>query len=142
MALAKDVIFELSDYNVPKIINNADAWAEMVLNLLFLENGTYSDAPDIGLDLKAHTYMEVSDIITYITEELNRQVGAYMPGIPLSNITVQTAGGENADNNVLYVTLSFNINDKAIHKSAFVSLTDEIVNMVVDNYQNNTYSNI
>jgi hypothetical protein len=140
MALAKDVIFEISDYNVPKIISGADAWVEMILNLLFLENGTYSDAPDIGLDLKNHTYMETGEIIDYVTTELNRQVGSYMPGIPLSHISVQASTTE-PDNTILYITLTFDVNENPISKAAFVSLNDEIVDMVVDNYQNNIYAN-
>lgn len=140
MSLAKDTIFEISDYNVPKIISGADAWVEMILNLLFLENGTYSDAPDIGLDLKAHTYMEVNEMIGYVKSELNRQVGTYMPGIPLSHIQVQ-ASEQAPDNTILYITLTFDVNESPISKSAFVSLNDEIVDMVVSNYQNNIYSN-
>jgi hypothetical protein len=136
MAIAKDTIFEISDYNVPKIISDADAWAEMILNLLFLENGTYSEAPELGLDLKNHTYMDTRSMIEYVKNNLSWQVDAFMPGIPLSNIDVQVVDTPVADN-VLYITLAFDIKDHTIHKSAFVSLNDEIVDFIVQNYANN-----
>lgn len=140
MALAKDVLFEIDDYNVPKIVNNADAWAHMILNLLFLENGTYSDAPELGLDLKNKTYMESTAMINFVQSQLNSQVSMYMPDIPVSNITVMTVDTPQADN-VLYITISFDVEHYQISKSAFVSLNDEIVDMVVDNYNNNIYYN-
>lgn len=133
MPLAKDTLFTISDFNVPKIISGADAWVEMILNLLFLENGTYSDAPDLGLDLKAHTYMESTAIVDYVTSELSRQVSGYMPEIPLSNVTVAVKEMQNG-NNVLYISLTFTINDQEVHRSAFVSLTDEIVDEVVSHF--------
>lgn len=137
MPLAKDPIFEISDFNVPKILNDADAWVSVILNLLFLENGTYSDAPELGLDLKAHTYMEESEIITYVSEGLHNQVQSYMPEIPLTNIVVAVKTLSNG-NPVLYITLTFTINNTEIHKSAFVSLNDEIVDAIVDDYYKTT----
>lgn len=125
----------MSDFNKPKIISDADAWASIILNLLFLENGTYSDAPDLGLDLKNHTYMEATAIVNYVTSELKRQVAAYMPQIPLTNISVITRNVN--DDTILYITLSFKIDEKSIHKSAFASLNDEVVDKIVDNYFSN-----
>ena len=139
MPLAKDTMFEMSDFNTPKIISGADAWVSNILNLLFLENGTYSDAPELGLDLKAHTYMEATEIVNYVSSELKAQTAAYMPQIPLSNVTVVAKTLDNG-NTVLYITLAFNINEETVHKSAFVSLTDEVVDKIVDNYYN-TYKN-
>jgi hypothetical protein len=135
MPLAKDTLFEISDFNVPKIISNADAWAEIILNLLFLENGTYSDAPALGLDLKNHSYMTSEDIISYVTSELSSQVSAYMPEIPLSNVSVVVKTTNNG-NSILYITLSFRLETGVINKSAFVSLNDEIVDAVVEDYYN------
>lgn len=140
MALAKDTLFEISDYNVPKIVDDADAWVHMILNLLFLENGTYSDAPELGLDLKHKTYMETEQIINFVETELNIQVALYMPGIPLSGISVVVADTPKGDN-ILYITISFDIKNYKVHKSAFVSLNDEIVDMVVENYSNHVYQN-
>ena len=106
MPLAKDTLFEISDFNVPHIISGADAWVKIILNLLFLENGTYSDAPDLGLDLKAHTYMESSELVNYVSSELESQVNAYMPQIPLSRTNVVARPMDNGDT-ILYISLSF-----------------------------------
>lgn len=134
MPLAKDTLFEISDFNVPKIISGADAWVKLILNLLFLENGTYSDAPNLGLDLKAHTYMESGELVNYVTTELDKQVNSYMPQIPLSNVVVTAKPMDNGDT-ILYISLSFKIDDKEVTKSAFVSLTDEIVNEIVKSFE-------
>lgn len=134
MPIAKDALFEISDFNVPKIISGVDAWTSIVLNLLFLENGTYSEAPELGLDLKAKTYMESNELVAFIDSELRSQVSDYMPEIPLSNVLVSTRTMENGDT-VLYITISFNIDGEEVSKSAFVSLTDEIVDEVVSHFQ-------
>ena len=133
MPLAKDALFEISDFNVPHIISGADAWVKIILNLLFLENGTYSDAPDLGLDLKAHTYMESSELVNYVSSELESQVNAYMPQIPLSRTNVVARPMDNGDT-ILYISLSFKIDDEEVTKQAFVSLNDEIVDEIVSQF--------
>ena len=133
MPLAKDTLFEISDFNVPHIISGADAWVKIILNLLFLENGTYSDAPDLGLDLKAHTYMESSELVNYVSSELESQVNAYMPQIPLSRTNVVARPMDNGDT-ILYISLSFKIDDEEVTKQAFVSLNDEIVDEIVSQF--------
>jgi hypothetical protein len=133
MPIAKDTLFEISDFNVPKIISGADAWVSVILNLLFLENGTYSEAPELGLDLKSRTYMESTELVNFIDSELRAQVNSYMPEIPLSQVLVAAKPMENGDT-VLYITLSFKVGDNEVSKSAFVSLTDEIVDEVVSHF--------
>ena len=134
MPLAKDTLFEISDFNVPKIISGADAWVKLILNLLFLENGTYSDAPNLGLDLKAHTYMDSTALVNYVTTELDKQVNSYMPQIPLSKTVVTAKPMDNGDT-ILYITLSFDIDGEEVSKSAFVSLNDEIVDEIVKKFE-------
>lgn len=133
MPLAKDTLFEISDFNVPKIISGADAWVEIILNLLFLENGTYSDAPELGLDLKAHTYMESQELVNYVSNGITDQTENYMPQIPLTNVSVIAKPMDNGDT-VLYITLSFSFDNNIVTKEAFVSLNDEIVDEIVSHF--------
>jgi hypothetical protein len=133
MPLAKDTLFEISDFNVPKMISGADAWVEIILNLLFLENGTYSDAPELGLDLKAHTYMESQELVNYVSNGITDQTENYMPQIPLTNVSVIAKPMDNGDT-VLYITLSFSFDNNVVTKEAFVSLNDEIVDEIVSHF--------
>lgn len=130
---SKDVLFQMSDYNVPLIVNGPDAWTHNILDLLFLEKGTFSDSPDMGLDLNSITYMDVDSTVDYITEELNRQVSVYMPDVPMTNLTVTTKPTA-SDETVLNILISFSLDYGNITKSAFVSLRDKVVDKIVDRF--------
>ncbi len=130
---SKDVLFQMSDYNVPLIVNGPDAWTHNILDLLFLEKGTFSDSPDLGLDLNSITYMDVDSTVDYVTEELNRQVSVYMPDVPVTNLTVTTKPTA-SDETVLNILISFSLDYGNITKSAFVSLRDKVVDKIVDRF--------
>lgn len=130
---SKDVLFQMSDYNVPLIVNGPDAWTHNILDLLFLEKGTFSDSPDMGLDLNSITYMDVDSTVDYVTEELNRQVSVYMPDVPVTNLTVTTKPTA-SDETVLNILISFSLDYGNITKSAFVSLRDKVVDKIVDRF--------
>lgn len=130
---SKDVLFQMSDYNVPLIVNGPDAWVHNILDLLFLEKGTFSDSPDLGLDLNSITYMDVESTVNYVTEELNRQVSVYMPDVPMTNLTVTTKPTA-SDETVLNILISFSLDYGNITKSAFVSLRDKVVDKIVDRF--------
>ena len=130
---SKDVLFQMSDYNVPLIVNGPDAWTHNILDLLFLEKGTFSDSPDLGLDLNSITYMDVDSTVDYVTEELNRQVSVYMPDVPVTNLAVTTKPTA-SDETVLNILISFSLDYGNITKSAFVSLRDKVVDKIVDRF--------
>lgn len=136
MALAKDIVLRINDFNAPDIVENVDAWTHIILDLLFMEPGTYSDTPDLGINLKALTYIEADKISTYVKNELQAQVEKYLSNIPLDSVSVVTQNTEN-DDTVLLISLSFSTRYGEVSKSAFVSLNDELIDFIVDKFDNN-----
>ena len=130
---SKDVLFQMSDYNVPLIVNGPDAWTHNILDILFLEKGTYSDSPDLGLDLNSITYMDVDSTVSYVSSELNYQVRKYLPDVPVTNLTVTTKPTA-TDESVLNIQITFSLDYGRITKSAFVSLRDKLVDKIVDRF--------
>ena len=130
---SKDVLFQISDYNVPLIVNGPDAWTHNILDLLFLEKGTYSDSPEMGLDLNSITYMDVDSTLNYVSQELNYQVKKYLPDVPVANLVVTTKPTA-TDETVLNILITFSLDYGNITKSAFVSLRDKIVDKIVDRF--------
>lgn len=130
---SKDVLFQISDYNVPLIVNGPDAWTHNILDLLFLEKGTYSDSPEMGLDLNSITYMDVDSTLNYVSQELNYQVKKYLPDVPVTNLAVTTKPTA-TDETVLNILITFSLDYGNITKSAFVSLRDKIVDRIVDRF--------
>lgn len=130
---SKDVLFQMSDYNVPLIVNGPDAWTHNILDILFLEKGTYSDSPELGVDLNSITYMDVDSTVSYVSSELNYQVRKYLPDLPVTNLVITTKP-TTTDDTVLNIQITFSLEYGNITKSAFVSLRDRVVDKIVDKF--------
>ena len=136
MAISKDLLLSIDDFNSPTVVNDADAWSHMILDLLFIEPGTYAESPELGININEKRYMEVGALTRYISNELKNQAEAYLSTIPLRDITVSSQIKDNGDV-ILIITISFVLSRKIITRSAFVSLEDELVNLIVDTFDSN-----
>lgn len=135
----KDFLFKIDNYNAPASVSGVDAWCHNILDLIFIEPGTYSDTPELGINLKSLTYMEVNSMIYHLRNELKSQASRFFPGIPLSDITIISQQYKN-DQTALIITLTFSTKYGTISKSAHVSLVDELVDYIVDRFDNKNLS--
>lgn len=130
---AKDTVMSLDNYRSPTILNGADAWVRDIINILFIEKGTYSDTPDLGIDIESLTYIDDDTLVSYVNNELHKQTKLYLSNIPISKITVGTYSTNNGDN-LLLIDIAFDYTQSPVHKSALVSLRNKTLDFIVDNF--------
>ena len=135
MSSDRDMIFKLDDYMTPQILTGADAWIHNIMDIIFIEKGTYSDTPDLGVELKSLNYMTADEMVRFLQNEIKNQSETYLPSIPLDDILVAVKE-ENNGQVTLIITLGFTTSKGKITRSVFVSVKDDIIDYIVDKFDN------
>jgi hypothetical protein len=130
---ARDMLMKMDGFNVPMEVTGPDAWIHNILDILFLEKGTYSDTPELGIDLNSITYLTTDEMVRYISDQLTAQTQKYLPDVPLSNLTVSIKETENSDY-VLNISVAFSVNYGTVSRSAFVSVKNKIIDYIVEKF--------
>lgn len=133
MASDIDVTFKLDNYMAPQKLTGADAWVHNILDTLFIEKGTYSDTPNLGINLKSLRYMDADSLVNYLQNELKEQCNLYLPNIPLDDILIGLQTRANGEI-IAIITLGFSTSKGKITKSAIMSIKDDIIDFIVDNF--------
>lgn len=133
MASDIDVTFKLDNYMAPQKLTGADAWVHNILDTLFIEKGTYSDTPNLGINLKSLRYMDADSLVNYLQNELKEQCNLYLPNIPLDDILIGLQTRANGEI-IAIITLGFSTSKGKISKSAIMSIKDDIIDFIVDNF--------
>lgn len=135
MASDIDVTFKLDNYMAPQKLTGADAWVHTIINLLFIEKGTYSDTPNLGINLKSLKYLDADSLVNYLQNELKEQCNLYLPNIPLNDILIGLKTRANGEI-IAIINLGFTTSKGTINKSALVSIKDDIIDYIVDRFDN------
>ena len=105
--VVKEPTFTVSDFNSPKEVENADMWIELICQLIFLEKGTYSDSPDIGVDITKYEYSDIIRDTSKIELEIRDQINNYLSDIPIGVLTVKPYYWAERNIHVLRVIVGF-----------------------------------
>ena len=135
MANDIDVTFKLDNYMAPQKLTGADAWVHNIMDTLFIEKGTYSDTPELGIDLKSLKYIDSESLVSYLQNEINNQCSLYLPTVPLEDVLVGVQNRPNGEV-IAVITLGFSTVNGKISRSVVVSVKDEIIDFIVDKFDN------
>lgn len=135
MAIIKDTLLDLDNYATPKIVSDSDAWVYNIVNLLLMEKGTFSDSPEMGVNLKSLNYLTADEMMTYLQSEIKSQCDTYLSDIPLDDTTISLKEQNNGEV-CIAINLGFSARYGKINRSVFVSIRDEIIDCIVDKFDN------
>ena len=71
MAIGKEYLFSLNDFQQPKSIDDLEAIGQMILNLFFMRPGNIPSMPHIGINLPQYLYKLQGD---FDPEEIKQQI--------------------------------------------------------------------
>lgn len=122
----RDYLLDLDDIGKPKVVDMTDirrgklnSAATMIIRLLLLKKGTYSDFPNLGIDIRGRYRFMFSEELSTLESELTDQIETYLPELlPITvsaemiTIPSTTANGIlfNIISNEIDFVLLYNIN--------------------------------
>ena len=127
----REPTFELNEFNEPLEVEGAKSWIRDVVEMAFYEPGTFSDDPDLGVNVNGELYTFAEESANTIRERLVEACRVYLEDIPIEDIIVTTYLWEEMDTYVTVITASFKQSSTPIVYNAYVSVIDHQLRYVV-----------
>lgn len=75
----KEPCLSIDDFNRPRTLLGREAISTLLVHLILLEPGTYSNRPSMGVGLVSRYRYNDEDSLRQLKEDIKEQVGTYLP---------------------------------------------------------------
>lgn len=76
------------EFRKPRILKNNDAISQLLIHLILLEPGTYSNRPEMGVGLVSHYRYGKKDELYTLSNKIQEQVQTYLPEFDAVDVSV------------------------------------------------------
>lgn len=103
----KELQLSINSFDNPTELTGIKAWSQLMLQLIFMEPGTYPSLPDMGVGIESYQYDFMDDILSQLSAKIIQQQRDYLSDIPLTAVTIEprTVNGET----IMLIQLSFDL---------------------------------
>lgn len=122
----KELVLGVNVLNKPGERIGPTAWAQLILQLIFLKPGTYPSQPAMGVGIQDYDYEFVEVAVEKLNSVIPAQVAMYLSDIPVDGIIVSTFEYEGRQIMMIQINL---IDNNAIVTQVIAT---EIKNKIID----------
>ncbi len=76
------------EFRKPRILKNNDAISQLLIHLILLEPGTYSNRPEMGVGLVSHYRYSKKDELHTLSNKIQEQIQTYLPEFDAVDVSV------------------------------------------------------
>lgn len=131
----REPTFELNEFNEPLEVEGPKSWIRDVVEMAFYEPGTFSDDPELGVNVNGELYTFAEESAASIRTKLSEACKTYLSDIPLKELIVSTYFWEEMETYVTVITATFNYQNKPVVYNAYASVIDYQLRYVVSQLQ-------
>lgn len=106
-----------------------EAWFQLILNLLFLRPGTYPSIPTMGIGIQDYEYEFIDDIKDNLQINIQDQVKAFLPDVPLDSIDIQTVDYDG--HTILLITINLYDNGEIVTGAVASEVTNNLIDFEI-----------
>ena len=128
----REPTFELDMFDEPLEVTGPDAWVRDVVAMAFYEPGTFTDDPDVGVNINGETYTFVEESADIIRGRLVSACNKYLTDVPIENLVVATYFWDEASTYVTAITMQFNYEQTLRSYAAYVTIIDYTLRYIVN----------
>lgn len=126
-----ELLLSINAFEQPAEASGATAWGNLVANLLFMTPGTIPSDPEMGCDIAQYEFSFIDEVQEELEEKIQNQISTYLPDIPIESVEIKN-GYDQGEPNVLYITLTFTINDSENNVAVVAAeKVNNLINFVV-----------
>lgn len=95
--MTKEPCLTTNDFNRPAILEGRDAISTLLVHLILLEPGTYSNRPEMGVGLVSRYRYNEEESLQQLQKDIAKQVSIYLPEFEMVDVNVymdQTTNNE------------------------------------------------
>lgn len=97
----------LNAHNTPQEFINHKAWANLIMQLVISEPGTWPTTPEMGVGLGNYNFETIDTFEREITTRIKNQVAKYLPEIPLDDVAMTSKTMENSTSKYVIFLFQF-----------------------------------
>jgi hypothetical protein len=102
----KELTLDIDAFNKPKELSEVKAWSQLMLDLVFMNPGTYPSLPNMGIGIGSYEFEFLDTVISELQSKIITQQQTYLPQIPLASLEVSAM--DNSGQKVLIIRMQFN----------------------------------
>lgn len=106
-----ELSLEINSFDKPKELTRAQAWSQLILNIIFLKKGSYPSMPDLGIDIEQYEYEFLDTACERLMTDITQQQQTYLPDVPLVGVMVTQTDFKGQP--IMLVQLHFQVDDYA-----------------------------
>lgn len=112
----KELSLEIDSFDRPKELTKAQAWSQLILNVIFLKKGTYPSLPELGIDIRQYDYEFMDTACARLQEEIAEQHATFLPEVPLVGVMVSSTDFRGQP--IMLVQMQFQIDRNTVENTA------------------------
>jgi hypothetical protein len=128
----REPTFELDMFNEPLEVKGADAWVRDVIAMAFYEEGTFTDDPDLGVNINREVYNFVNESVATIKSKLTAACDDYLSDVPIEDLIIASYYWEEMDTYVITISVSFKEESNLKSYAAYVTTIDYQLRYIVN----------
>lgn len=103
----KELQLSVNSFDNPTELTDVKAWSQLVLQLIFLDPGTFPSYPEMGVGIRNYEFEFMDDVMSELSAKILNQKNLYLKDLPLSAVTINktTIKGEA----ILLIQLTFTV---------------------------------
>ena len=87
----RELQLSINSFDNPTELSDVKAWSQLILQLLFLEPGTYPSIPEMGIGIEKYQYDFIDEVVSELSAAILNQQQTYLKDIPLTSVQVAPA---------------------------------------------------
>lgn len=111
-----ELSLEIDSFDRPKELTKAQAWSQLILNLIFLKKGTYPSLPTLGIDIRQYDYEFMDTACERLQAEIADQQATFLPEVPLVGVMVTSSDYRGQP--IMLVQLQFQVDNNTTESTA------------------------
>ena len=121
----------LNAHDTPQEFVNHKAWANLIMQLVISEPGTWPTNPLMGVGLGTYNFETIDTFEREITDKIKSQVSTYLPEIPLDDVAMTSKVMNNSTSRYVIFVFSFIENSGLSNIAVVTEKTNKIINFEV-----------
>ena len=128
--LKAELSLSLNSYNAPTEYVNHKAWANLIMQLVLLEPGTYPSTPDMGVGLGNYNFEDIGTYERIILNDIKSQISKYLSSIPIEDIVIDTRYSKSTGTYVVFL-FSFSEDGETSNVAVVATQKGKLINFEV-----------
>ena len=87
----KELQLSINSFDNPTELSDLKAWSQLILELIFLEPGTFPSYPEMGVGIENYDFDFIDEAVTDLTSKITEQQTKYLKDVPLTAVTIEPA---------------------------------------------------